>query len=158
MRNLVIQPRSVKAAFGCAAIGLASLMGVGCTPDVSDRDLVSIDLPAVRRMLDTEKPGNVRVVDARSPEQYRAGHIPKATNLPITMLPDGARLPVDLENAKTVVVYGQNPGSGLARGVAKRIYLTGQKGVRLFEGGFDSWKQAGLPVEKVGGEADSAKP
>ena len=103
--------------------------------------------------MESEKPGKFQIVDARSPEQYRAGHIPMATNLPITALPDGARLPVALENAKTVVVYGQNPGSGLARGVAKRIYLAGQKGVKLFEGGYDAWSQAGHPIDRA--EADS---
>ena len=132
-----------------ASLLLFSTFGAGgCEADVSDRDIVSIDLSAVRQMVQAEKPGSFKLVDARRPSEFRAGHLPGAMNLPITSLPERARLPLEIESAGNVVVYGQNPGSGLARGVAKRIYLGGQKGVRLFEGGYDAWAQAGLPVTK----------
>lgn len=161
------QPARVPAVFrtrasravAALALVVSSLAGVGCEADVSDRDIVSIDLAAVRQLVQAEKPGSFQLVDARRPADFKAGHLPGAKNMTITDLPEGRRLPLDVANAGTVVVYGQNPGSGLARGVAKRIYLSGQKGVRLFEGGYDAWVQAGLPVTKpTAGSAEPTSP
>lgn len=136
-------------------VGVLALAGVlgGCTPDVSDRDISTVDLAAVRKMIEKEKPGSFQLLDARPPERFAAGRLPGAINMPITMLPDGAKLPIAIANSKTVVVYGENAASGLARGVTKRIYVGGQKGVRLFEDGYEAWTQAGLPIEK----SDSGK-
>lgn len=138
------------------ALALTAMVAGGCEADVSDRDIVSIDLAAVRQLVQAEKCQIYCLIDARRPTDFKAGHLPGATNLTITDLPEGRRLPLDVANASTVVVYGQNPGSGLARGVAKRIYLSGQKRVRLFEGGYDAWAQAGLPITKP--TAGSAEP
>lgn len=150
----MVRPLLMLCVLACVGV-----FGVGCTPDVSDKDIASIDLSAVRRMVQSEKPGSYKLVDARKSAEYRQGHLPGAISLPITALPENAKLDPAIADSGSVVVYGANPGSGLARGVAKRIYLAGQKKVRLFEGGFDAWVAAGLPVEKPkDGSDEPAKP
>lgn len=132
------------------AFVLASL--VGCNKDVSDKDLEFVDTPVVRRQIDSAKPGHLRVIDARSPTDYRAGHLPKAVNLTVADLPDGARPPAEISSAKNVIVYGQSPVSGLARGLAKRLILAGHKGVKVYEGGIEAWTQSGYALEKPAAE------
>lgn len=127
---------------------------VGCNKDVSDRDLQSIDTVAVKRLMDTSRGNTLRIVDARPPDQFEQGHLPGAMNMTLNDLPERARLPASVSSARTVVVYGQHPSSALARGLAKRMVLAGHKGVRVFEGGFDAWKQAGHPVERIDAPAD----
>lgn len=131
-----------------AALVLLTLFIGACKNDVSDRNIAAVDLPTVRRAIDSTKPGEFVIVDARTPQQFDAGHLPKAINVPITALPDGGRPPASVERAKQVIVYGEDPGSAFATGIAKRIYLSGQKKVRVFRGGYKAWVQAGERVEK----------
>lgn len=141
-----------RAILGLLAIIVFAPLLVGCNKDVSDKDLQSVDTQAVRRMVDTSRAGTFRLVDARAPEQFAQGHLPRALNLTLTDLPDGARLPPSVAGTKTVVVYGPHPNSALARGLAKRMVLAGHKGVRVYEGGFEAWSQAGLPIERPSSE------
>jgi len=100
----------------------------------------------------------VRIVDARPPQQYAAGHIPGAVNLPGT---NGIPRTVDGEmaspeefglvagklgigNAGTIIVYDiPNQHMGL---VAWAFLYYGHRDVRLLDGGYHKWTQEGRPV------------
>jgi hypothetical protein len=68
-----------------------------------------------------------------------------------------ARLPVDprLARFKGLIVYGDDPGSGVARATTKRLMRTGYKGVKMFAGGLSEWKSAGLKLEGAPAPAPS---
>lgn len=116
----------------------------GCQQEISDRDIVSADLAEVRRL---HAARSARFVDARAADEFAAGHIPGSLNL---QLPQVSEVKTDMEpsvaRAKTVVVYGNNPGSAVAKAMAKRLMIAGHKGVRLFAGGMDEWRGANLPI------------
>lgn len=83
------------------------------------------------------------LVDVRTPEEFRAGHIPGAINVPHDQVATRAR---ELASPNGVAVYcmkGPRARIGeaalLARGVA---------GVLHVEGGFSAWQAAGLPVAR----------
>jgi len=120
----------------------------GCQNKVSDRDLTMIELSEVRRL---HGAANARFADARAAEEFSKEHIRGALNLQVGQVTE---LKTDIEpsvaRAKTVVVYGNNPGSAVARVVAKRLMAAGHKGVRVYLGGLDEWKANGLPVEGSG--------
>ncbi len=79
-------------------------------------------------------PGLV-IIDARSPEDYKAGHIPGAINLP----PDRAFNEYPSKSAKTpLLVYGR-PASSDARKVADILRTRGYLNVILF-GSISQWK------------------
>lgn len=130
-------------SFGFGLVLLIS--GVGCQNKVSDRDLSTIELAEVRRLHGAT---NSRFVDPRAPEEFSKSHIAGALNLQVVQVTE---LKTDMEpsvaRAKTVVVYGNNPGSAVARVVAKRLMAAGHKGVRLYLGGLDEWRANGLPTE-----------
>lgn len=135
-----------------ACIGLCCGMvcvPCGCSQKINDTDIVHADLPAVRRLTESSKDHNALFVDARSAEAYKAGHIPGAVNVRLNDLPvDGSRMPENLAQYNNLIVYGDDPGSAPARGVAKRLILAGHKGVYWYEGGVSDWKRSGRELEK----------
>ncbi len=101
---------------------------------------------------------NVRVIDARPPQQYAAGHIPGAVNLPgtngIPRTPDGEMASPEefslvagglgIGNGGTIVVYDiPNQHMGL---VAWAFLYYGHEDVRLLDGGFEKWTREGRAV------------
>jgi thiosulfate/3-mercaptopyruvate sulfurtransferase len=101
---------------------------------------------------------NVRIVDARPPQQYDPGHIPGAVNLPgtngIPRTPDGEMASPEefsliagrlgIRNGGTIIVYDiPNQHMGL---VAWAFLYYGHQDVRLLDGGFEKWSREGRPV------------
>ncbi len=129
-----------------------AFVGSGCSDNVSDRDIEMIDLAAVRAAI--ADPGTTRLLDPRSPAEFAQGRIPTAVNIPLADISD-RKDDIDprLARFKGVIVYGNDPGSGVARATAKRLMRSGLKGVRMFAGGIAEWRTAGLKLE-----ADAPKP
>jgi thiosulfate/3-mercaptopyruvate sulfurtransferase len=101
---------------------------------------------------------NLRIVDARPPDQYALGHIPSAVNLPgtngIPRTADGEMASPEefslvagklgIGNHGTIVVYDiPNQHMGL---VAWAFLYYGHRDVRLLDGGFDKWSREGRSV------------
>lgn len=132
------------------ALGVGVLFLTGCTPKFSQEDVdeSGISLAEVRALVERNKPGEVLLADARGSRAFAEGHIPGARSFAINRF-SGTHGETDpsLEAFKTIVVYGDNPGSAAASGLALRMMSTGYKNVRTFFEGFDAWKRAGLPVE-----------
>lgn len=94
-------------------------------------------------LLNRARDGLVTVIDVRPPEEYAAGHLPGAINIPLAELEKHlADLPRDAE----VVAYCRGPYCVLAYEAVARLRDKGYTARRL-EDGFPEWKQAGLPVE-----------
>ena len=84
------------------------------------------------------------VLDVRDAEQYKAGHIPGAQNVPLTELPAKlAALPKD----KTIVTYCGNITCQLAPKAALTLAEKGFKVMELF-GGWEDWQKKGFEVQK----------
>jgi thiosulfate/3-mercaptopyruvate sulfurtransferase len=101
---------------------------------------------------------NVRIVDARPPQQYAASHIPGAVNLTgtngIPRAADGEMASPEefslvagrlgIGNGGTIIVYDMpNQHMGL---VAWAFLYYGHRDVRLLDGGFEKWLREGRPV------------
>ena len=87
--------------------------------------------------------GLVDVLDVRPPEEFSAGHVPSAINVPLKALE--SRL-ADLDPEHEIVAYCRGPHCILA---FDAVALLRQEGFRAFrlEDGFPEWQHAGLPVE-----------
>jgi rhodanese-related sulfurtransferase len=86
----------------------------------------------------------VLVVDVRTKQEYDAGHVPGALNMPYGESNELSMM-VGWAGADDVVVYCQKGAQ--SRLAEAELLEGGVKGVRHLEGGFEAWKQAGLPVE-----------
>src|SRR5690606_5000085 len=81
------------------------------------------------------------VVDVRGPEQYAAGHIAQARNLPLAAIDQKAgSLP---KNKPLVVVCDHGRDSAKA---AAKLKALGHAEVVTLEGGLRGWIQGGLPL------------
>jgi rhodanese-related sulfurtransferase/DNA-binding transcriptional ArsR family regulator len=100
--------------------------------------------PVSREWLLTEaKAGRVTVVDVRPAEEFAAGHIPHALNVPLDRL--ASRL-AEFPPEREVVAYCRGPFCVLAYEAVARLRARGLRARRL-EGGFPQWRAAALPVE-----------
>ena len=88
--------------------------------------------------------GLVTVLDVRPPEEYAAGHVPGAINIPLQELEQRLE---ELGKDQEVVAYCRGPHCVLAFDAVARLREKGLKARRL-EDGYPEWKTAGLPVEK----------
>ncbi len=95
-------------------------------------------------LLERAKKGLVTVLDVRPAEEYAAGHLPGAINVPIGKLESYlSRLP----RRKEVVAYCRGPYCLMSFDAVEKLRKRGWKARRL-QDGFPEWRAAGLPVER----------
>jgi rhodanese-related sulfurtransferase len=84
------------------------------------------------------------IIDARSPVEYTAGHIPGAITAPVLkILRNTASLP-EAMNRDVVITCRHGPRAKIARWLLAR---RGWRHVDLLEGHMRVWRNAGLPME-----------
>ncbi|OOZ38463.1 ArsR family transcriptional regulator [Solemya pervernicosa gill symbiont] len=105
----------------------------------------SLEPVARTDLLERARDGLVTVLDVRPPEEYEAGHLPGAVNIPLADLEQHLD-ELDLEHE--VVAYCRGPHCILAFDAVARLREQGYTAHRL-EDGFPEWQLAGLPVEKT---------
>jgi rhodanese-related sulfurtransferase/DNA-binding HxlR family transcriptional regulator len=93
----------------------------------------------LERVLD----GLVTVLDVRPAEEYVAGHLPGAINIPLAELEKRLQ---EFQPSKQVVAYCRGPHCVLAFDAVARLRKNGISAKRL-DGGLPEWRLAGLPVE-----------
>ncbi|MEG3641322.1 rhodanese-like domain-containing protein [Magnetococcus sp. PR-3] len=97
----------------------------------------------VDELLVRAREGSVTVLDVRPPEEYAAGHLPGAINIPLKELE--ARL-AQLPSGQEVVAYCRGPYCVLSFETVAILRAKGIKARRL-QDGMPEWRLAGLPVE-----------
>ena len=95
-------------------------------------------------LLERVHDGLVTVLDVRPPEEYAAGHVPGAVNIPLQELEQRLE---ELGENQEIVAYCRGPHCVLAFDAVARLREKGLKARRL-EDGYPEWKTAGLPVEE----------
>ncbi|MGY3334737.1 rhodanese-related sulfurtransferase [Streptomyces filamentosus] len=100
--------------------------------------------PAALRAL-TEEGRAPRLLDVRTPGEFRTVHIPGAYNVPLhTLREHRAELLSHLdEDVVLVCRSGQR-----AREAEQALDQAGLPGLRVLEGGMNAWEAAGAPVER----------
>lgn len=84
-------------------------------------------------------------LDVRTPEEFAAGHVPGAVNIPHDALPARAG-ELASHKQKDVVVYCE---SGRRAAIASdALHEAGFARVQHLAGDMSGWRKAGLPVEK----------
>lgn len=88
------------------------------------------------------KDGSVAVLDVRPEEEYRAGHLPNAINIPVEQM---EAMLGELSKDREIVAYCRGPYCVLSHEAVQRLRKLGYR-ARRFDEGFPEWKAAGLPV------------
>jgi len=104
----------------------------------------SLEPLARQDLLERARDGLVTVLDVRPSEEYAAGHLPGAINVPLKELEahlDG------FDPQHEIVAYCRGPHCILAFDAVARLRKRGYRARRL-EDGFPEWQLAGMPVER----------
>jgi rhodanese-related sulfurtransferase len=97
-----------------------------------------------RELLERARKGLVTVLDVRPPEEFAAGHVPGAVNIPVHELEK--RLG-ELPKRREVVAYCRGPYCLMSYDAVVLLRKKGLKARRL-EDGLPEWRLAGLPVQR----------
>ena len=96
-----------------------------------------------KELLERAKKGLVVVLDVRPMEEFDAGHLPGAVNIPIHQLEKRLR---ELPKRKEIVAYCRGPYCLMSYDAVSLLRKKGIKARRL-QAGLPEWRAAGLPVE-----------
>ena len=88
---------------------------------------------------------DAQVVDVREADEFAGGHLPEARNIPAGKLADRVGEIEKFKDRPLILCCASGIRSGKACEQLKKAGFT-----RLYslDGGFDAWRQAGLPVRK----------
>ena len=95
-----------------------------------------------REALARARKGLVVVLDVRPQEEFSAGHLPGAVNIPIHELAKRLR---ELPRRKEIIAYCRGPYCLMSYDAVSLLRRKGLKARRL-ESGLPEWRAAGLPV------------
>lgn len=112
---------------------------------LAERFYVLDDLEPVTRteLLHRAKEEAVTVLDVRPGDEFEAGHLPGAMNIPLAEL---ERRLAELPPGREVVAYCRGPYCVLSFEAVAALRAHGYRARRLEEG-YPEWRTAGLPVE-----------
>ncbi|MCH2134259.1 MAG: rhodanese-like domain-containing protein [Phycisphaerales bacterium] len=136
---------------GIAALGLV-MMIVGCKPQISDKDIVKLDVAQAREYLvrppttsifESPKPGIW--VDPRRKPDYVLGHIPGAVNIPFATVSMQWEY---LRGYGPKIVYGETYNDPLADAMSKTLMEYGLSDIYTLRGGIEAWIEADMELEK----------
>lgn len=96
-----------------------------------------------KELLQRARRGLVTVLDVRPPEEFAAGHVPGAINIPIHELEKRIK---ELPRRREVVAYCRGPYCLMSYDAVSVLRKKGLKARRL-EAGMPEWRAAGMPVE-----------
>jgi len=103
----------------------------------------ALEAVPARELLERASKGLVTVLDVRPPEEYAAGHVPGAINIPIHELKKRLK---DLPRRREIIAYCRGPYCLMSYDAVALLRSKGMRARRL-EAGLPEWRQAGLPVE-----------
>ncbi|MCP5396298.1 MAG: rhodanese-like domain-containing protein [Sphingomonadaceae bacterium] len=127
------------APFGLTACEASSPAPQGEEAAAPLAAVTTIEVADLSAQLDA---GSVTLIDVRTPEEFAAGHIAGATNIPLDSF-DPAALP--REDGKQVVLYCR---SGNRSGQAAEKLAAHDGSATHLAGGIVAWEGTGKPVEQ----------
>lgn len=87
------------------------------------------------------------VLDVREPEEYNAGHLPGAINIPRGILEFRiGMVPQFQHREQAILVYCKTSGRAALSGV--QLQRLGYTAISSLAGGFDHWSSQNLPIDK----------
>lgn len=123
---------------GCALLGMLTFFK--CTKNQTE----AIQLITATEMKEISKIEGIQLVDVRTPNEYKEGHLPNALN--IDFLDKNFEINIQqLDKTKPVIVYCQRGGRSAK--CATKLIANGFVKIYDLDRGFSKWKSSGLEIE-----------
>jgi hypothetical protein len=107
--------------------------------------LINKELISVHTAIQWVNKRNAQIVDVRSVEEHKTGHIANSKHLPLADL-DGGISKLRLDARKPVILVCLS--GSRATTAARKFKKAGFDEIACMEGGISAWNQAGLPLIK----------
>ncbi len=104
----------------------------------------SLEAISAKELLVRAQNGEVTVLDVRPEQEFAAGHLPDAINIPPDQIAQRIK---KLDSNQTVVAYCRGPYCLYSYDAVKLLREKGFEAQRL-EDGFPEWQAAGFPVQQ----------
>jgi len=104
----------------------------------------SLEAVSASELVDRLRDGLAIVLDVRPADEFKAGHLPGAMNIPLSQLELNLN---ELDKSKEIVAYCRGPHCVLAFDAVEMLRSKGIRARRL-DGGYPEWKLEGLPIER----------
>ncbi len=102
-----------------------------------------VDVAGAAKLLETNK--NVVVLDIRTEDEFKDGHLPKAVNIDYLDKSFGEKI-AKLDKEKTYLVHCA--AGGRSTKSLEQFKAKGFKNIYHLDGGYGAWEAAGKPVTK----------
>lgn len=143
---------SLATGFGQSPLGTVQFGGAaaGCSEaDARKQQATEIRTPEARRLFESNP--KALFVDVREPQEYRAGRIAGALNIPVDKIQS---LEVRLPKDRPIILYESGKGSGdnicaAGRAAGRTLLADGFSSdhVKVYYDGLEGWVKEGLPTE-----------
>lgn len=101
-----------------------------------------------RQLHEAIQSGALVVFDARSREEFVAGHLPTAFSVPMEAFQTGTPAAIQLfPTDQAIVVYCSGGDCHASHNVASMLQMMGYSNVAVFTGGMTEWQASALPIE-----------
>lgn len=120
---------------------LAVFLSVSCWAADTVKNINTKDASALLK----NPPRNMLIVDVRTPEEFRTGHLANARNMDFF----GNKFDMDIKDLpkdQPILVYCRSGRRSAA--AVEELAKTGHTNIFHMEEGLDGWQNAKLPVEK----------
>lgn len=94
------------------------------------------------------KDGAALFIDARSPDDFLAGHIKQSINIPAEAFMDSLPYLENLDFNRPIITYCDGEDCNASIDLAADIKMMGFVHVNFFFGGWQDWRDAGYPIEE----------
>ena len=145
-------------AIGALAVVIGSAVNVSfikrfARGEFRETFFVQAEYPGVRMITlqeteDLWRAGEASFIDARVADLFAQGHVPRALSAPAqaakASLPSFFRR---LPSEGSLVIYCEGGDCQSSLALAKRLHDEGFRDIRVFSGGWEEWRRAGLPEE-----------
>jgi rhodanese-related sulfurtransferase len=151
-----IQEVRSSVSAGADSVGASGTASSSAASTAEELSSGVISKDRLRTLLDSGKSGEggaLVLIDARLPEEYEAGHIAGAINVPYGGLADYYdRLAETVPLGALIVCYCQSVTCDDSENLARELSFMGYRNVLLYKGGWDEWSGAGYPSAPAANE------
>ena len=133
----------VRLIYALGAVGEAHSADVDKLVKMFMTDKDAFEPVSAKDVIERARKGLVTVLDVRPPEEYAAGHVAGAINIP---LPEINKRLHELPAKREIVAYCRGPYCLMAFEAVVLLRTKGRKARRL-QDGLPEWRLRGLPVE-----------
>jgi rhodanese-related sulfurtransferase len=105
---------------------------------------------SLEEVITVQAKGSATILDARTNDEFKAGHIPGSRSLPFYEIDTyKASALQGLTSESPIIIYCEGIGCELSFFLGRELVAGGFVNVKIFYGGYPEWAGAGLPVDKT---------